>query len=113
MKEPASRSTEAQEWELVNPEGVALSEAVKLNPHPNTLEGKTVVLTWNHKPNGAVFLNRIGELLTTEAKAGKIIKLWEEAPFTAVISKDANLSQRIAATAAQYKPDIVINAQGD
>ncbi len=72
MKEQfKSTKPAAQEWELVNPEGVKLSEAVKLNPHPNTLEGKTVVLTWNHKPNGDIFLNRLAELLTREAKGDR------------------------------------------
>jgi hypothetical protein len=36
---------------------------IKLNPHPFTLEGKTVVLRWNGKYNGDNFLNRIAELL--------------------------------------------------
>lgn len=32
---------------------------VKLNSHPSTLEGKTVILRWNGKFNGDNFLNAI------------------------------------------------------
>ena len=102
-----------KEWEIINPEGVRRQEAVKLNPHPVTLEGKTVVLTWNNKPNGDVLLNRLAELLAKEVKDVKIIKLWELKPFTAVISHDPEVSKQIAAAISAYKPDLVINAQGD
>ena len=53
----------AQEWELLNPEGVIQVKPMKVNPHPATLEGKTVVLRWNGKHNGNNFLNRVAELL--------------------------------------------------
>ena len=33
-----------QQWEVLNPEGVIKIEAMKINDHPSTLEGKTVVL---------------------------------------------------------------------
>ncbi len=42
---------------------------VKMNAHPASLEGKTVVLRWNSKPNGDKYLTRIGELLTQLASA--------------------------------------------
>ena len=102
-----------KEWELLNPEGVGQQDVVKLNPHPATLGGKTVVLTWNNKPNGDVLLIRLAELLRSEVKDIKIIKLWELKPFTAVISHDPEVSKQIAAAVSAYKPDIAINAQGD
>jgi hypothetical protein len=37
---------------------------VKINPHPASLEGKTVLLRWNEKMNGDKYLTRVGELLT-------------------------------------------------
>jgi len=99
--------------EFLNPEGKKLSEQVTLNPHPSTLKGKTVVLTWNNKPNGDVFLNRLAELLITKAQVGEIIKLWEVKPDTARISKLPAVSHDIAEAVVAYKPDIVINAQCD
>ncbi|MFC1933011.1 hypothetical protein ACFLXU_05225 [Chloroflexota bacterium] len=103
-----------QEWELVNPEGVKQPEVVKLNPHLGALEGKTVVLTWNRKPNGDVFLSRVAELLAKEVKDVKIIKHWEIDPHYPIPGPDpAGFGKQLAATVLEYKPDIVINGQGD
>ena len=33
-----------QRWEILNPEGVIKIEPMEINPHPSTLEGKTVLL---------------------------------------------------------------------
>ena len=84
-----------------------------INPHPTSLEGKTVVLRWNSKPNGDKYLTRIGELLTEQVKGIKVIKLWETDPSTAAISKSAEDSATIADKIAALKPDLVIAAQGD
>ncbi len=86
---------------------------VKINPHPTSLEGKTVVLRWNSKPNGDKYLTRIGELLTQQVTNVKVIKLWETDPSTAAISKSAEDSATIADKIAALKPDLVIAAQGD
>jgi len=60
---------------------------LKLNPHPATLEGKTVLLRWNGKYNGDRYLSRLGELITQQAKNVKIIKMWEIDKSTAAIWK--------------------------
>ena len=86
---------------------------VTINPHPTSLEGKTVVLRWNSKPNGDKYLTRIGELLTEQVKGVKVIKLWETDPSTAAISKSAEDSATIADKIAALKPDLVIASQGD
>jgi hypothetical protein len=86
---------------------------VKLNPHPASLEGKTVLLRWNGKFNGDKYLTRVGELLTQQVKNVKIIKLWEADKSTAAISKDLQASEQVAATVAKLKPDLVIAAQAD
>jgi ABC-type Fe3+-hydroxamate transport system substrate-binding protein len=86
---------------------------VQLNPHPASLEGKTVVLRWNSKPNGDKYLTRIGELLSEQVKGIKIIKLWEVDPTTAVITKTDADSVTIAEKIAALKPDLVIASQGD
>ena len=86
---------------------------VKLNPHPTTLEGKTVLLRWNGKYNGDKFLSRVGELLTRQVKNVKIIKMWEVDKSTAAISKNAGVSEQVAVSIAKLKPDLVIAAQAD
>jgi hypothetical protein len=86
---------------------------VKLNPHPTTLEGKTVLLRWNGKYNGDKFLSRVGELLTRQVKNVKIIKMWEMDKSTAAISKNAEVSEQVAVSIAKLKPDLVIAAQAD
>jgi len=86
---------------------------VKLNPHPASLEGKTVLLRWNGKFNGDKYLSRVGELLPQKVKNVKIVKLWEIDKGTAAISKDLQASEQVAAAVAKLKPDLVIAAQAD
>jgi hypothetical protein len=86
---------------------------VKINPHPASLEGKTVLLRWNGKMNGDKYLARVGELLAQQAKNVKIVKLWEADKSTAAISKDAQASEQVAEAIAKIKPDLVIAAQAD
>jgi len=86
---------------------------VNLNPHPITLEGKTVLLRWNGKYNGDKFLSRVGESLTRQVKNVKIIKMWEMDKSTAAISKNAEVSEQVAVSIAKLKPDLVIAAQAD
>jgi len=104
---------ERTRWELVNPEGAVNVKPFSLNPHPETLSGKTVLLRWNGKHNGDIFLNRITELLTENVEDVRIIKSWEVAPETEATSLHPNKSQEFAKRLADYKPDIVIGAQGD
>lgn len=102
-----------QQWELVNPASIVLSKPVKLVERPATLEGKTVVLRWNGKPNGDVFLNRVAELLNERVKGVKVIKAWEVAPETNIISYSPDKSVAIAKKLVSLKPDIVIGAPAD
>lgn len=93
--------------------GVPKIGPVRMNAHPSTLEGKTVLLRWNGKYNGDKFLNRLGELLAQQVKNIRIIKMWETDKSTAVISKSAEVSEQVAASIARLKPDLVIAAQAD
>lgn len=101
---PAQAATEKQ-LPMVGP--------VKINAHPASLEGKTVVLRWNGKPNGDKFLTRFGELLAQQVKNVKIIKMWEVDKTTACISKTAEASKEIAEKIAKLKPAMVIASQAD
>jgi hypothetical protein len=101
--------------EVLDPEGAVQIEAtVQLNPHPSTLEGKTVMLRWNGKHNGDRFLNRIAELFTREIKGVKVIKSWEVAPETVEpITGSQERSMDLMKKLAAYKPDLVIGSQAD
>lgn len=103
----------AQDWKLVNPEGVVNIEPMKLAPRLTTLDGKTIVLQWNGKTNGDNFLNPIAEMLTKQFKNVKIIKAWELAPELKTISQNPTNSQKIADKIAAWKPDLVIASQAD
>jgi len=110
----ASFSKEAiQEWDLVNPEGTIKLEPMKVNAHPATLEGKTVLLRSNGKHNADNYLTRVGELLLKEVKGVKIIKSWDVAPETNTISQNPDKSKQFAQTFAALKPDIIIGSQCD
>ncbi len=106
-----------QEWELVNPEGIVQVKPIQPNPHPATLEGKTVALRWNGKQNGNNFLNRLAELLTEKVKNVKIIKIYEREPWTNLTAGPPYMSaedaKKIAVKIAEYKPDLVIASQAD
>lgn len=103
-----------QKWEYLNPEGVIKIEPMKVTPHPDTLEGKTVMVRWNGKHNGDKFLERIAELLVNHVKNIKVIKSWEVAPETVdPIAGSQERSLEFAKTIAKFKPDLVIGAQSD
>jgi len=103
----------AQQWELVNPEGVVRIVAVKLPPRISTLEGKTVVLRWNGKPNGNILLDRIAELLKEKVQDVKIVKAYELMPETSQISHSIQKGQEYAKKILTLKPDIIIGSQAD
>ncbi|MGD0282625.1 MAG: hypothetical protein ABSB95_09710 [Dissulfurispiraceae bacterium] len=101
------------ELRLINPEGVVNIEPMKVNPHPATLEGKTVVLQWNGKQNGDKFMDGIAALLNEKVKNIKIIKAWQDAPELKIISQNPEKSRQLAQRLAAFRPDIVIAGQAD
>ena len=105
--------TGQDKWVLINPEGTIQLETVSSRPRPKSLEEKTVLLRWNGKHNGDLFLNRIGELLVENVKDVKIVKAWEAIPETKIITSNANKSEELARKLSELKPDISIGAQGD
>ncbi len=102
-----------QDWEIINPEGTIKIEPMEINPHPASLEGKTILLRSNGKHNADNFLARVAELLQKEVKGVKVIKSWEVAPETNTISQNPDKSKQFAQTLKAYKPDIVIASQCD
>lgn len=102
-----------QQWELVNPAGVIKVMAIKMAPRINSLEGKTVGLKWDMKPNGNIFLDRVAELLRERLPDVKVLKFYELEPSTVPQSENIQVADRKAQIIAKYKPDIVIGAQAD
>ena len=102
-----------QQWDLINPEGVIKIEPMKVNAHPTTLVGKTVVLRANGKHNADNFLDRIVELLERDVKDIKIVKTWKVLPDTNTISQNPDVSKKFAEQIASLKPDLVIASQAD
>jgi hypothetical protein len=107
------KSGKQTKWKLVNPEALVQIEADQVNPHPKDLSGKTVVLYWNGKPNGDLFLNRIGELLAERVDNVKVIKAWEVRPSTKRTDPTAGASRATAQELAGLSPDLIIGAPGD
>ncbi len=102
----------SQKWTLVNPEGATRVESMELNPHPESLEGKTVGLVWNSKENGDNFLNAVAEELEKTVKDVNIIKIFEEIPESQGYGPNIFTDEVISKIQAM-KPDLVIAAQAD
>jgi hypothetical protein len=104
---------EKYDWILISPAGISPAVAGSFTFRPRVLDGKTVLLRWNGKHNGDVFLSRIGEHLDARCKQANIVKLWEVLPESSHTSQSAQVSRKIAAQIAALRPDIVIGAPGD
>ena len=109
----AAAAEKAQEWELLNPAGATRIETISLAPRIDTLEGRTVGLKWNEKPNGNLFLDRVAELLAEKVPGVKVVKFYDAEPTTVPQSANMEAAAQKARTIARYKPDIVIGSQGD
>ncbi len=72
---PVAHSQQVRDWELLVPEGAVIKAPLKLAPRITSLEGKTVALRWNGKPNGEIMLNKLAELLKEKIPTIKIVKL--------------------------------------
>jgi hypothetical protein len=100
-------------WQLVNPEALVQIETKDVNQHPRNLSGRTIVLYWNGKPNGDVFLTCLGELLLERIPSARVIKAWEVEPSTSRTDPTVEASRATAKALAGLNPDIVIGAPGD
>ena len=100
-------------WKLVSPEATVCATSDRVNAHPDGLSGKRVVLYWNGKPNGDVFLDRLAELLPEKFEDVRIVKAWESSSATSEGDPTAEGSRATAGELARLSPDIVIGAAGD
>jgi hypothetical protein len=114
MPAPTFSAEAIQTWDLIIPEGAVSIERTKVNPHPSSLVGKTIMLRWNGRLNGDRFLTRVAELFAEKVKDVRIIKSWEVVPeATDPISGSPDRSKEFATKIAAFKPDIVIASQAD
>jgi hypothetical protein len=90
------------EWEVWNPLAEYETAVLVQSPRLTDLNGKTVGLFWNGKPNGDIFLEAIGKLLEDRFKDIKLIRFW------LYISVGPENQKRMA-----EQCDAVIAAQGD
>ena len=104
---------EQNKWVLISPAGIVPGAADTINPHPRSLDGKSVLLRWNGKHNGDVFLSRIADRLAARSRRANIVKLWETLPQSSSTSQNAEVSRHLATRIAALEPDIVIGAPGD
>jgi len=102
----------AREWTLVDPSGVVQVQTIKLNPHPTTLEGKTIVLRWNGKENGDNLLDGVADQLQKHVKDIKLIKVYETMPETVGFGP-GRMGADVIAKVKALKPDLVIGGQAD
>ena len=86
---------------------------VKMNPHPGSLEGRTIVLRWNGKFNGDVLLNRLAELLVERVPGVKVVKMWKMDPSTATTSYNPWNTILFTQKIAALMPDLVIASSAD
>ena len=113
----AKDGQEISDWELLVPEGVAIQEPLKLASRITSLEGKTIGLRWNGKPNGEILLNKVADLLKERVPSIKIIKFYEVEQSTIHTEAPGPPEQSVEAEAKllkeKYKPDLAIGSQGD
>jgi hypothetical protein len=105
------------DWELLVPEGGVIQEPLKLAPRITSLEGKTIGLRWNGKPNGEILLNQVADLLKVKVPDIKIIKFYEIEQSTIHTDPPGPPQQSVEAEAnfikEKYNPDLVIGSQAD
>lgn len=107
---PAMKSmTPSGEWELVTPETEVFVQSVFTKARSASLEGKTILLRRNDKPNSDIFLERIGAMLADRLERINIVKAWDVVTGSDAAKPGVDTLKEIAA----LKPDLVISAQGD
>jgi hypothetical protein len=112
-----AEAQEMMDWELLVPEGSVIQEPLKLAPRIPSLEGTTIGLRWNGKPNGEILLNKVADLLKEKVPSLKIIKFYEVERSTIHTEAPGPPQQSIEAEARlikeKYGPNLVIGSQAD
>lgn len=80
---------------------------IDIVPRIETFDAKRVGLFWNVKPNGDVFLNRVGELLRDRFKDVKIIEFLPGKPDATVGAIPSTIKEVVG------KCDVVVLSTSD
>jgi hypothetical protein len=112
-RSPATNKEEPRVWEILDPSGAIERKTAIPAPRLRSLQGKTILLRWNFKHNGNLYLDRIAELLTEQVPGINLVKIYEIDRSTINQSGSLEDSARLAKIIAAQKPDLVIGAHGD
>ncbi len=99
----------AQQWVLMNPVADAQAGNFRMTDRASSLDGRTVGLFWNGKPNGDIFLNEVARHLEVKFARMKIVRLWEARPETATFYGNSAESLKFMAQNA----DLVVGSSAD
>lgn len=108
----AGAAEAAQEWEFLVPTGEIQKSTVDPAPRISSLDGKTVVLRWNGKNNGNIFLDRLAVLLGQKYPKTKVVKSYTNSELNTITGSQAQ-SMFVTNAILAVKPDLVIAAQAD
>ena len=104
-----AQTASKQEWTLMSPVAEVQIEQIKITGRVADLNGKTIGLFWNGKPNGDIFLNEIGEQLKAKFETVNIVKMWEVKPETRTAFGNPAENHKFMAQNA----DVIIGASAD
>ena len=108
----AGAAETVQEWEIVVPAGEIEKASYDPAARISSLDGKTVVLRWNGKNNGDIFLDRFAVLMEKKYPKAKIIKSYTDFKLNTITGSQSQ-SMFVTNTITAMKPDLVIAAQAD
>ena len=94
---------------LLSPVADVQVEQFELTKRVPDLNGKTIGLFWNGKPNGDTFLDEVGNELKARFTLSRIVKLWEVRPETR--TQYGNSMDNLKSMA--QNADLIIGASGD
>ena len=88
---------------IVDPIGTSAAETRTLAARPRTLEGVTIALLDNSKPNAGVLLERVGTLLAARG-AARAVRAWSKpgssTGATPAVIEEIAATARVALTAS-------------
>ena len=88
---------------IVDPIGTSAASAKALAPRPHSLEGVTIALLDNSKPNAGALLERVGELLASRGRA-RAVRAWSKPGSsigaTPAVIEEIAAAARVALTAS-------------
>ena len=103
------RKGSTQEWSLLSPVADVEIRQLERAGRNADLNGKTIGLFWNGKPNADLFLDEVAEELRARFEGLKIVRMWEVKPETRTALGNSVENLKFMAQNA----DLIIGASGD